>query len=45
MTGTDVHHYQLGVGLAAGLPAHLSLYVEGAPLGERAISGGLGFNF
>ena len=45
VTGTDIHHYQLGAGLAAGLPAHLSVFVEGVPLGERAISGGLGFAF
>ncbi|HSU42338.1 MAG TPA: hypothetical protein VLJ38_22305 [Polyangiaceae bacterium] len=45
VTGTDVHHYQVGAGLAAGLPGRLSLFVEGVPLGERAISGGLGLAF
>jgi hypothetical protein len=45
VTGTDVHHYQVGAGLAAALPGRLSLFVEGVPLGERAISGGLGFAF
>ena len=45
VTGTDVHHYQVGAGLAAALPGRLSLFVEGVPLGERAISGGLGLAF
>jgi len=45
VTGTDIHHYQIGAGLAAGLPAHLSLFVEGVPLGERAVSGGLAVAF
>ena len=45
VTGTDIHHYQVGAGLAVGLPARLSLFVEGVPLGERAISGGFGVAF
>jgi hypothetical protein len=45
VTGTDIHHYQVGAGLAVALPAHLSLFAEGVPLGERAISGGAGFAF
>jgi hypothetical protein len=45
VTGTDIHHYQLGLGLAVGLPAGLSLFAEGVPLGERALSGGLSVAF
>jgi hypothetical protein len=45
VTGTDIHHYQVGAGVAVGLPGHLSLFAEGVPLGERAISGGLSFAF
>jgi hypothetical protein len=45
VTGTDIHHYQLGLGLALGLPAKLGLFVEAVPLGERAISGGVSLAF
>jgi hypothetical protein len=45
VTGTDIHHYQLGAGLAVGLPFGSSLFVEGVPLGERALSGGAGLVF
>jgi hypothetical protein len=43
VTGTDIHHYQVGLGLAVGLPFGLSLFLEGVPLGERALSGGASF--
>ncbi len=45
VTGTDIHHYQLGLGLAVGLPLRLAAFVEGVPLGERALSGGVSFAF
>jgi hypothetical protein len=41
-TGTDSHHYQLGLGLSVTLPAGLDLFVEIAPLGEARASAGLG---
>ena len=43
VSGTDTHHYQLGAGVAASLTKRLSLFAEGIPLGERAVSAGLGF--
>jgi hypothetical protein len=45
VTGTDIHHYQLGLGLAVGLPFGLGAFVEGVPLGERALSGGVSLAF
>jgi hypothetical protein len=45
VTGTDIHHYQFGLGFALNLPARLALFAEGVPLGERAISGGLSLAF
>ena len=40
--GTDTHHYQFGVGASVQLVKTLSLFVEGVPLGERAVSAGVG---
>ncbi|HEY3668747.1 MAG TPA: hypothetical protein VGL19_22270 [Polyangiaceae bacterium] len=40
--GTDTHHYQFGVGASVQLVKTLSLFIEGVPLGERAVSAGLG---
>jgi hypothetical protein len=46
VVGTDVYHYQLGVGAVARLPGgRFDLLVEGVPLGERALVGGAGFAF
>jgi len=45
VTGTDIHHYQLGLGAALNLPARLALFAEGVPLGERAVSGGVSWAF
>ena len=45
ITGSDKHHYQLGGGLVVSLPANLDLYAEGVPLGERAVTAGLGFTY
>jgi hypothetical protein len=41
VNGTDVYHYQVGLGAAYAFgPAHV--FVEGIPLGERAITAGFG---
>ncbi|HTQ06681.1 MAG TPA: hypothetical protein VMI54_22650 [Polyangiaceae bacterium] len=45
VTGTDVHHYQLGAGLSVGFGDHVSALVEGVPLGERAASAGVSVAF
>jgi hypothetical protein len=45
VTGTDTHHYQLGAGLALALSENFNAFVEGVPLGERALSFGLGAAF
>jgi hypothetical protein len=42
VSGTDTHHYQLGLGAAVRLSKTLSLFAEAVPLGERALSAGLG---
>jgi hypothetical protein len=44
-TGTDVSHYQLGVGVSLLVAEWFDLYVEGVLLGERALSAGLGVTF
>jgi len=41
VTGTDTHHFQLGAGVAVRASKALNLFVEGVPLGERAISTGV----
>ncbi len=43
--GTDKNHYQLAVGLVASLPRRFDVFVEGAPLGERAVTVGAGLSF
>jgi hypothetical protein len=40
VTGTDVHHYQLGLGLSWLIAERANVFVEGVPLGERALSAG-----
>jgi opacity protein-like surface antigen len=40
VSGTDVHHYQLGAGLSFSVARRLSVFAEGIPLGERAVSAG-----
>jgi hypothetical protein len=42
VTGTDTHHYQVGAGAAVRLTKTLNLFAEGIPLGERAVSLGVG---
>jgi hypothetical protein len=42
VTGTDRYHYQVGGGLVTALPRGFDMFVEGVPLGERAITLGVG---
>ncbi len=43
--GTDENHYQLAAGLVTALPRGFDVFVEGAPLGERAVTVGGGYSF
>ena len=43
--GTDENHYQLAAGLVTALPRGFDAFVEGAPLGERAVTVGAGYIF
>jgi len=45
VTGTDTHHFQVGGGFALLIVKRLDLFVEGVPLGERAVAGGLSVSF
>jgi hypothetical protein len=45
VAGGDRYHVQLGLGASAQLGKGLDLFVEGAPLGERRIAGGVGLRF
>jgi len=40
--GGDVHHFQVGAGLTLTLANRVDVFFEGIPLGERALSGGVG---
>jgi hypothetical protein len=42
--GTDAYHYQLGAGVVVRIGA-FDLDVEGVPLGEKAVVGGVGYAF
>jgi hypothetical protein len=44
-TGTDIAHYQLGVGLALRPIETLAVFAEGVPLGERGVSAGASIAF
>jgi len=44
VNGTDLYHYQLGAGAVARVGS-FDVLVEGVPLGEKTIIGGLGFAF
>jgi hypothetical protein len=44
-TGTDVSHYQLGLGVSGVLAERVLLAIEGVPLGERSLSGSAGLIF
>lgn len=43
--GTDLYHYQFGVGAVVGLPKGFDLSAEVVPLGEQRVSVGLGYAF
>ncbi len=45
VVGTDAYKFQLGAGLSVSLPMGLDAFVEGVPLGEKALSTGLGLSF
>jgi hypothetical protein len=45
VTGTDTHHYQVGVGFALAITRRFDLFVEGVPLGEQAVSAGVSLAF
>jgi len=42
VNGTDRYHFQVGAGLVTALPRDFDVFVEGVPLGERALTLGLG---
>lgn len=41
----DRYHYQVIAGVTAALPRGLDLFLEGSPVGARALSGGAGFSY
>lgn len=43
--GTDLFHWQAGLGVVVGLPWGLDLSVEVVPLGEKRLTAGLGVSF
>jgi hypothetical protein len=43
--GTDVNHYQVGVGLIGLLPAGFDLSAEFVPLGEQRLAASVGYSF
>jgi hypothetical protein len=45
VVGSDRYHVQLGAGVAFRFWKRVDLFAEGVPLGERAVSGGLGLAF
>lgn len=45
VVGTDAYKFQIGAGLAISIPRGLDVFIEGVPLGEKALSTGLGYSF
>jgi len=43
--GGDLYHVQLGAGVVTILPRGFDVFVEGVPLGERAVTLGAGKSF
>jgi hypothetical protein len=43
--GTDTHHYQVGGGAALVLFRYMDIFLEGIPLGEQAVAGGISIAF
>lgn len=44
-TGSDQHHYQPAAGLVVSIPGGFDVFGEGAPLGERGVTAGLGYTY
>ncbi len=42
VAGTDLYHFQLGVGATVSVARRVDFFVEGIALGERALTGGIG---
>lgn len=45
LVGTDQYHFQVGAGLVTALAQGFDVFVEGVPLGERAVTLGAGKTF
>jgi len=45
VTGTDTHHFQVGLGIGVAISRRLGAFAEGIPLGERALSLGVATAF
>ncbi len=45
VVGTDNYKFQVGAGLAVSMPRGFDAFIEGVPLGEKALSTGLGYSF
>ena len=45
ITGTDTHHYQVGLGAGVRIARNLGAFAEGIPIGEQALSLGLAASF
>ena len=43
--GTDAYKFQIGAGLSVTMPRGFDAFIEGVPLGEKALSTGLGYSF
>jgi hypothetical protein len=43
--GTDTYKFQVGAGLSVSMPRRLDAFLEFVPLGEKALSTGLGYSF
>jgi len=44
-TGTDLYHYQIGLGLSASVPQGLDVFAEIIGAGEKAVTVGAGYSF
>jgi hypothetical protein len=44
-TGTDLYHYQVGLGAVVGLPAGFDMSAEVIPLGEQRFALSVGYSF
>jgi hypothetical protein len=43
--GTDLYHYQVGLGVVVGLPKGFDLSAELIPLGEQRVTAAVGYSF